>query len=292
MKKKTAPRKPLFNRYLIQVIVLSSVAFLMILVGSYKPTTAQSPSQVLGVKTQLADKNENFVSSDKSGVEENKKVEVTDTPEPKETPEPTDIPEREKEVKKVENEINHSVKDQKTEQVEVQPVQEGSDSGKVLLQNRGKTTLELNSPVSSTTAVMNLTTASAGNVSVHVNSNGILINNGPYQILTQFPVVINPADQTLAIKTPSGVTIIKTFPSQALENLPSGNKFTSVSSISLTQQQGEPIYQVNGVQARSLLGFIPVTANVTQEINAQTGQVVSSQLPWYYSLFGFAFKSI
>ncbi|MCL5675741.1 MAG: hypothetical protein M1120_01290, partial [Patescibacteria group bacterium] len=139
---------------------------------------------------------------------------------------------------------------------------------------------------------MNLTTASAGEVGVHFTSNGILINNGPYQITTQFPVVINPTDNTLAIKTPSGVTIIKSFPSQALDNLPTGNKFTSVSSITLTQMGQTPVYDVNGAQVRKLLGIIPFNANISQQISAQTGQVVGSQLPWYYSLFGFAFKSI
>lgn len=75
------------------------------------------------------------------------------------------------------------------------------------------------------------------------------------------------------------------------QSIPPQNKPFSVSSVNLTDQQGTPLYETQGIQNRKFLGLIPVKANVQEQINAQTGPVVNIDLPWYYSLFGFAFQS-
>ncbi len=241
-------------------------------------------TRVLGIHTYLADKgssgDSNTSDSQSSDQEKPDKVE------------PTDVPEKKQAVENVQNEINRQVENKNVQQVELQPPQEGSNSGKVILQQQNNATQELQTPSSNTTPVTQITTPQAGTVSVHIGgANNITINNGPYTITTQYPVVINPTDQTMAIKTPSGVTVIKTFPSEVFQNSTPTNKLSSVSSLSLTDQQGTPVYQANGIQIRKFLGIIPVHASVQEQINAQTGQVVNTTLPWYYSLFGFAFQS-
>ena len=256
-------------------------------------------THVLGATTSLADNggnsgDNNASSGDTAATQQDKpdKVEPTDIPEVTDTPEPIDVPEKQQAVEKVQQEINKQVENNNVNQVEVQPPVEGSDSGKVILQQAQGTTQEIQTPTSTTTPVTQIIDSQAGTVSVHVGGpNNITINNGPYTITTQYPVVINPTDQTMAIRTPSGVTVIKTFPSQTFQHVPAENKLSSVSSINLTDQQGTPIYQADGVQVRKFLGVIPVNAPVQNQINAQTGQVISSTLPWYYSLFGFAFQS-
>ncbi len=281
--------------------VIAAILLVVVFVGKTLYTHIQA-THVLGATTYLADNggseggdntttsgdnNNSNASGDTATAHQETpdKVEVTDTPEP------TDVPEKVQAVEKVQQEITKQVENNNVNQVEVQPPVEGSDSGKVILQQTQGTTQEIQTPTSNTTQVTQITDPQAGTVSVHVGGpNNITINNGPYTITTQYPVIINPQDQTMAIRTPSGVTVLKTFPSQAFQNVPPQSKLSSVNSVSLTDQQGTPIYQADGIQVRKFLGIMPVQANVSESINAQTGQVVNTTLPWYYSLFGFAFS--
>lgn len=245
--------------------------------------------QVFGANTYLADSGSssgNSTSSDSqsSSQEKPNKVEQTNTPEP------TNTPEVQQQVEKVQQEVGNQAEKNNLQSVEVQPPKEGSQSGTVILQHKGNTVQEQMSSSSSSPAAQ-IITPQAGTVSVYVGaSSDVTINNGPYTITTQYPVIINSIDQTISIRTPGGVTVIKTFPSQVFQNSTPGNKLSSVSSLSLTDQQGTLMYQADGIQIRKFLGIIPVKANVQEQINAQTGQVVNTNLPWYYSLFGFAFQ--
>ncbi len=266
-------------------IVIASVILIVGVAGIVLYNTSQ-PTHVLGASTYLAD-------SGDSGGSHSSDQEKPDKVEPTDLIEPTDVPEIKQEVEKVQQEVDKQTENNNLQSIEVQPPQEGSDSGKVILNLRGNTTQELQTPVSNTTPVTQINTSQAGTVSVHIQGpNAITINNGPYTITTRYPVVINPTDQTMAIKTPSGVTVIKTFPTQVFQSLPSQNRLSSVSSVNLTDQQGTPVYQAQGRQIRKFLGIIPVSANIQEQISAQTGQVVQANIPWYYSLFGFAFSSI
>lgn len=273
-------------------IVIAGIVIVILIAGINIFQSTQN-TRVLGAATYLADNgNSKEGDNNNSSVDTVSLQDKPDTPEVTDTPEPTDIPEKAQAVEKVQQEINHQVETNYASSVEVQPPQEGSDSGKVILKHQGNTTQELHIPISTTTSVTQITTPYAGTVSVHIGGvNNITINNGPYTITTQFPVIINPIDQTMAIKTPSGVTVIKIFPSQVFQNAQSTNKLSSVSSLNLTDQQGTPVYQADGIQVRKFLGIIPVRANVQEQISAQTGQVMNINLPWYYSLFGFAFQS-
>ncbi len=273
-------------------IIVVSIILLVVLAG-IALYTAPRNVHVLGTGTYLAD-NRDSGSGDtnSSGDTESKDQEKPDSVEPTDTPEPTDIPEVHQQVEKVQQEVSKQTENNNLQSVEIRPPQEGSVSGKVTLEQPGNITQELQTPASSTTPVTQITTPQAGTVSVHIGGqNAITIKNGPYTITTQYPVVINPIDQTMAIRTPSGITVIKTFPSQVFQNLPSQSKLSSVNSLNLTDQQGTPVYQADGIQVRKFLGIIPVKANVEEQINAQTGQVIKTSVPWYYSLFGFAFQS-
>lgn len=272
-------------------IIIVSIILVVGITGFALYSTSQN-THVLGASTLLADQGSSEgIDNSASGDNHSSDQEKLDKIEPTDAPEPTDIPEIQQQVEKVQQEVTKQTENNNLQSVEVQPPQEGSDSGKVILQQQGNTTQELQTPTSNTTPVTQITTPQAGTVSVHIGrTNNIIINNGPYTITTQYPVVINPTDQTMAIRTPSGVTLIKTFPSQVFQNSLPQNKLSSVSSVNLTDQQGTPVYEAQGIQIRKFLGIIPVKANVQEQINAQTGQVVNANLPWYYSLFGFAFS--
>ncbi len=279
--------------------LITVLAVLSVGVWGFNIYKASRPN-VLGANTILADRGDQGDNQtqgsnqdSQSGSDTNSKPEVTDIPEVTQKIEPTDIPEKAQQTEQIQNQIERQVQNKEVNQIEVQPPSEGSDSGKVLLQSNNMQTQELKAPITTQTSVTQINTANAGTVSVRVGGpNNVTIENGPYTISSQFPVVIDPTTNTIAIKTPSGVTIIKTLPVQAFQNLPTDSQLSSVSAVTLTSTNGTPVYQAQGVQIRKLFGLIPVQAPVQLQVNAQNGQVVSTKLPWYYSLFGFAFQSI
>lgn len=278
--------------YTYRYIVIAGIV-IAILIAGINIFQSRHNFRVLGAATYLADtENSKGGDSNNSSGDTVSQQDKPDKPEATDAPEPTDVPEVHQQVEQVHQEVDKQVEQNNLQSVEVQPPQEGSQTGKVILQQQGNTTQELQTPTSTTTPVTQIINPQAGTVSVHVaGPNNITISNGPYTISTQYPVVINPQDQTMAIKTPNGVTVIKTFPSQVFQNAQPANKLSSVSSINLTDQQGTPVYQANGIQIRKFLGIIPIKATVQEQINAQTGQVINFNLPWYYSLFGFVFQS-
>lgn len=272
--------------------LLISLLILAVGLGGIVLYNIAKSSHVLGASVYLADSADSGsgntgVSSDSHSSDKEKPDKV----EPTDIPEPTDVPEVKQQVEKVQKEVTTQTENNNLQSVEVQPPQEGSNSGKVILNQQGNTIQELQTPPSSSTPVTQITTPQAGTVSVHIQGpNAITINNGPYTITTRYPVIINPIDQTMAIKTPSGVTVVKTFPTQVFQFLPTQNKLSSVSSVNLTDQQGTPVYNAQGIQIRKFLGLIPVNATVNEQINAQTGKVLQANFPWYYSILGFAFS--
>lgn len=113
--------------------------------------------------------------------------------------------------------------------------------------------------------------------------------------VTNFPLSIDLATNTLIVNTPTGQKTVSVLPDQAVQNLIAANvvnrlggqaivdvattgNLTSVSQlISLEEQNNVPIYEINGISDQRLLGFIPVAIERTVAVSAETGEVVSTQ---------------
>lgn len=127
------------------------------------------------------------------------------------------------------------------------------------------------------------------------SADSFLIQRGNAGAVTQFPLSIDLATNTLSVTTPTGTREVAILPDQAIQNLIATNivnrlggpavvdqfqagNLTSIGQlITLGQQNDVPVYEINGISDQRLLGFIPVaiTRNVT--VSAETGQVVSTQ---------------
>ncbi len=129
-------------------------------------------------------------------------------------------------------------------------------------------------------------------MAIHVNKDGTvtLLNNG-ISVQTQYPVVIDPKFQTVAIRTPSGVTVINTLPSQALNGVGAADKPITIQSAVLGAQDGQAYYEVTGTQERKFLGIVPVTVSVQTKINADNGSVAPVNRPWFLNLLGFLYST-
>lgn len=126
-------------------------------------------------------------------------------------------------------------------------------------------------------------------------ANRFVIQRGVTGAVSQFPLSIDLATNTLIVNTPSGEKNVTVLPDQAVQNLIVANvvsrlgRSTLVNSVRtgevltlsqiviLGEKNGIPIYEINGISDQKLLGFIPVAIEKTVEVSAETGVVLSTQ---------------
>ncbi|OGK18708.1 hypothetical protein A3D80_01265 [Candidatus Roizmanbacteria bacterium RIFCSPHIGHO2_02_FULL_40_13b] len=127
-------------------------------------------------------------------------------------------------------------------------------------------------------------------------ANRFIIQRGTAGAVSEFPLSIDLATNTLIINTPSGQKNVAVLPDQAVQNLlianivsrlggstvvnsfRTGETSTLAQVITLGEQNGVPIYEINGISDQKLLGIIPVTIEKTIDVSAETGGVVSTQV--------------
>ena len=112
------------------------------------------------------------------------------------------------------------------------------------------------------------------------------------QALTDLPLSIDLATNELTVTTPAGERTITILPDQAVQNMLAANVIDRIGGqelvnlvrqggietlahvILLSEQNGVPIYAIAGAKDHRLLGFIPVTTDVTVTVSAETGEVL------------------
>lgn len=122
-----------------------------------------------------------------------------------------------------------------------------------------------------------------------------VLQKGVIGAVTDFPLSVDLATNTLTVNTPSGQKNVTVLPDQVVQNLIAANvvsriggqavvdavrtgSITSVSKvITLGEKNGIPVYEINGLSDQKLLGFIPVAIKKSVAVSAQTGDVVSTQ---------------
>lgn len=267
-------RKTVKNSHLPLLLPLLIVS---LVVGGVFLSQINNPTSVLGEQTSNSGKNEQV-----KGPEKSEEVEPKETPDPKEA-------EHEQEAKDIQHEVESQVQQGTVEKVEVHPSPATPNAGSLKLEKSDGTTSEKTVPVSKT-SLISVPNSQSGPVQVSVGANGTvrLVNNG-ITVTTDQPVVIDPKSQTVGIKTATGVTLISTLPSQAINDLQPSEKPTVVQSAVLGEQNGQVYYDVVGIQKRKFVGIIPVNAHVETKINAQNGTVISSNKPWYLNFLGFLY---
>src|SRR3989338_6568710 len=127
-------------------------------------------------------------------------------------------------------------------------------------------------------------------------ANRFIIQRGDAGAVSQFPLSIDLATNTLIVNTPSGQKTVTVLPDQAVQNIlvanivsrlggsavvnsfRTGETSTLAQVITLGEQNGVPIYEINGISDQKLLGFIPVTIEKTVDVSAETGAIVSTQV--------------
>ncbi|OGD71473.1 hypothetical protein A3A84_01490 [Candidatus Collierbacteria bacterium RIFCSPLOWO2_01_FULL_50_23] len=131
------------------------------------------------------------------------------------------------------------------------------------------------------------------------SADSFLLQRGNTGAITQFPLSIDLATNTLSVNTPAGTRNVAVLPDQAVQNLiaanivnrlggsavvdqfQAGNLSSIAQLITLGQQNNIPVYEINGISDQKLLGFIPVAISRNVTISAETGQVLATQGPFF-----------
>ncbi|MBU2052111.1 PepSY domain-containing protein [Patescibacteria group bacterium] len=100
---------------------------------------------------------------------------------------------------------------------------------------------------------------------------------------THFPLSVDLATNELIVTTPNGVKRVAVLPDQAIANLLANDVIDRVVSgeieteVELTEEDGNPAYEVSGESDQKFLGFMPVKIKSKVKVSAETGEVLSTE---------------
>lgn len=125
--------------------------------------------------------------------------------------------------------------------------------------------------------------------------NRVIIERLNTQALTALPLSVDLETNELTVTTPAGERVVAVLPDQAVQNMLAANVIDRIGGqelvnlvrqggietldqvIQLSLQNGVAVYEIAGIKDHRLLGFFPVTTDVTVTISAETGEVVDTE---------------
>lgn len=129
-------------------------------------------------------------------------------------------------------------------------------------------------------------------IKVATEGGKLLLQRNSVAALTNFPLQIDLNTNQLIASTSAGPRVLTVLPDQAIANMLAANiiatdssSLTSVADVvRLAEQNGAPVYQINGIRNQKLLGFIPVTTRVSVTVSAETGELVTQEQSLFASI--------
>ncbi len=115
-----------------------------------------------------------------------------------------------------------------------------------------------------------------------------VVKKGEVEAEAKVPVSVNPVTKELSITTPAGLKTVTVLPDKAVANLIANKEITNVTQqstnfgansskrIALTELNNEPVFQVDGVLNKKLLGVVPLSFAKTSFVSGTTGNVVKT----------------
>ncbi len=116
-----------------------------------------------------------------------------------------------------------------------------------------------------------------------IEQNGILA-------LTDFPIVIDPKENELALVTPSGSIFLSVLPTEAVESALRSrfiNRLPEKKIFLKEEGVGTLAYTVIGEKVLDIFGILEYKIPVTARVSASTGEILGVQGPEWFKIFGF-----
>lgn len=108
--------------------------------------------------------------------------------------------------------------------------------------------------------------------------------------ITEFPLQVDQATGILTVTTPAGEKVVTILPDAAIKNMLAAKVMSYVTSVkaegelastdklvTLIEQDGVLLYEIDGVREHKLFGLIPVKSKVKAFVSAENGQVVKTE---------------
>lgn len=119
-------------------------------------------------------------------------------------------------------------------------------------------------------------TTSTTEIEIGKTSSGATsVTSGSVSVVTSENIsVIN---SKLIMQTSTSAVQIKIMPNEAV----SSSRIEKVDSIELNKEGEKPVYSISGTSSGKLILVIPVTAEIKTKVDAETGDIISTEKPWW-----------
>ena len=277
-KKSRSSKKSFYSRTSFQFLVITTVAALFLLGAKTYLLTVYQPSGVLGASTFIADNNTGSERPD--------------------MPAPIGTDSQQVQEGLPTNQVNM----QSLNQVEFRAennnqirlhngdlnIEVGSEAGQLNVRTKDQQGTELKLQGGDALEKINNILKENDMEIGSSSANELTLRKGNVEAQTHFPLSINPTTNALTVTTPAGVKTVTVLPDQAVENLMQQRIIDSVSTtttatngaqlqlVTLGLLNNQPAFQVQGVDNKKLLGFLPVSIDKTAYVSAQNGQVLQT----------------
>lgn len=110
---------------------------------------------------------------------------------------------------------------------------------------------------------------------------------------TEFPIIIDPKRNELALKTNSGSVFLSVLPIEAAESALRSRFISRLvnNNVNLTEYKlGVLSYSINGEKVLDIFSLFDYRIPVTAHVSASTGEILSIDGPEWFKIFGFLFS--
>ncbi len=120
------------------------------------------------------------------------------------------------------------------------------------------------------------TTSGIKAVSLEKTENELSIKTENAVAITTEKLVIE--QDKLSLKTSAGNKEIKILPEEASSK---ATEITTLEEIKLEEEDTKPVYSVKGTKDVRILSMIPASMEIETKVSAETGDVISTNKPWW-----------
>lgn len=101
------------------------------------------------------------------------------------------------------------------------------------------------------------------------------IQRREFEAKTNLPISVDLKDNTLVVTLPSGEQKIKVLPDEAVARLTLSKLLDSASGsgVTLDEVDGKPVYHIEGVTKKRILGIIPWNVHKRLQVSAEDGTI-------------------
>lgn len=125
-------------------------------------------------------------------------------------------------------------------------------------------------------------------IKIYLKDGEFIIDQDGFKAKTVFPIDVNPKENKLSVETSSGTTFLSILPIEAAKTALRLKSMTKARDASLKESDsGILAYEIRGEKTFTLLGVMDYSIDVTADISASTGEILSINQPVWLKVYSF-----